>query len=69
MSEVQLHNCLNCDCPETEIPLVALRHAGEQAWICSQCLPVLIHHPQRLAGKLSGADSIPPAPHASHEDR
>lgn len=34
-----------------------------QAWICSQCLPILIHHPQELAGKLSGAESLPPFQH------
>lgn len=68
MSQTQLHTCLNCDRSETEIPLVTLRHAGEQAWICSQCLPVLIHHPQKLAGKLGGAEDIPPASHESHGD-
>lgn len=54
--------CLNCSRLETEIPLVALRHDGEQAWICSQCLPILIHHPQRLTGKLKSAENITPVP-------
>ena len=58
-----LYHCLNCGRSETDIPLVALRHAGQQAWICSQCLPVLIHHPQQLIGKLAGADKIEPAAH------
>ncbi len=62
MSErMAVHNCLNCGRPETQIPLVTLRYAGQPAWICSQCLPVLIHHPERLAGKLEGAEEIPPA--------
>jgi hypothetical protein len=43
--------------------LVSLRHAGNQAWICSQCLPVLIHNPQQLIGKLAGAEKIEPAAH------
>lgn len=55
--------CLNCSRPETVIPLVSLRYAGRQAWICSQCMPVLIHQPERLVGKLAGAEQIPPAPH------
>lgn len=55
--------CLRCERPETAIPLVSLRYKGEQAWICSQCLPVLIHQPQRLSGKLVGAEGIPPADH------
>lgn len=44
--------CLNCVRSEAEIPLVSLRYAGHQAWICSECLPLLIHHRERLAGKL-----------------
>ncbi len=52
--------CLNCRRSETMIPLVSLRYDRNEAWICSQCLPVLIHHPQRLAGKLSGAESMTP---------
>ena len=50
--------CLNCRRAETVIPLVSLRYDGEQAWICSQCLPVLIHEPQKLAGKLRDAERI-----------
>ena len=57
------YRCLNCSRSEADIPLVSLRHAGNQAWICSQCLPVLIHHPQQLIGKLAGAEQIEPAAH------
>ena len=57
------YRCLNCNRPETAIPLVSLRYAGQSAWICSQCLPVLIHQPERLAGKLAGAENIAPAAH------
>ena len=53
--------CLNCNRPETVIPLVSLRYAGSEAWICSQCLPILIHQPQRLAGKITGAENLPAA--------
>ena len=54
--------CLNCKRPETVIPLVNLRYSGRQAWICSQCLPILIHNPQKLAGRLDGAENMNPAP-------
>jgi hypothetical protein len=63
MTQPNLHHCLNCERTENEIPLVSLRYAGGQAWICSQCLPTLIHKPQNLAGKLPGASQIPPAEH------
>ncbi len=56
-------HCLNCQRPELQVPLVALRYGGQPAWICSQCLPVLIHKPQQLAGKLANAESLEPAEH------
>ena len=61
-----LYHCLNCNRPETEIPLVSLRFQGDQAWICSQCLPVLIHQPQQLAGRLAQAENLTPAPSPDH---
>jgi hypothetical protein len=56
-------HCLNCDRTEQEVPLVNLRYAGETRWICSQCFPLLIHQPQRLSGKLPGAEKLPAAAH------
>jgi hypothetical protein len=50
------YRCFNCNRSETEIPLVGLRYAGNQTWVCSQCLPVLIHHPQQVADRLTGAE-------------
>jgi hypothetical protein len=62
MSDSQKINyCLNCNTSENEIPLVNLVFARKPAFICSSCLPVLIHQPQKLVGKLEGADKILPA--------
>lgn len=55
--------CLNCNRSENEVPLVSLRAAGNPAWICPQCMPILIHHPERMAGKLKGADRLSPGAH------
>lgn len=66
MQEINSQQCLNCNRPETEIPLVSLRYAGNEAWICSQCLPTLIHRPEQLAGKLTGAEKFGPAPSHHH---
>ena len=64
MSEEKVvYQCLNCHRPETAIPLISLRYAGSQAWICSGCLPILIHQPQQLVGRLAGAENIAPAAH------
>ena len=61
-NETQL-NCLNCGRSEKDIPLISARYAGDQLWICSSCLPILIHKPERLTGTLKGADMISPSPH------
>lgn len=55
--------CLNCDRSENEIPLMTLAYREESFYICPQCLPVLIHKPQNLAGKLEGADKFTPVNH------
>ena len=62
MNNTETQICLNCKRTENQIPLVSLRYVGGQAWICSQCLPTLIHQPQRLAGKLAGAEGMEAAP-------
>lgn len=50
---ISLEQCLNCNRPETVTPLVSLRYAGSQTWICTHCLPILIHHPDQVVHKLA----------------
>ena len=57
----KINFCLNCNASENGIPLVLLHYAGKPAFICSSCLPILIHQPQKLIGKLAGAERIIPA--------
>lgn len=52
-----LHVCLACGRGEADVPLVVLTHRGVPRWICPQCLPTLIHQPERLEGKLGAADT------------
>jgi hypothetical protein len=59
-------SCLNCEQSEHETPLLYLRYNGDEQWICSQCLPTLIHAPQKLTGKLDNAEQIKPAAHHTH---
>jgi hypothetical protein len=61
----ELH-CLNCEQSERETPLLHLRYSGSDLWMCSQCLPTLIHAPQKLVGKLENAEQIRPALHHKH---
>ena len=58
------YSCINCERSETEVPILRLRFNGEEAAICTSCLPVLIHKPERLVGRLEGAEVIEPSSHA-----
>jgi hypothetical protein len=55
MSEHTTQVCLNCDRSDNDSPLISLRYRSKDAWICSQCMPQLIHHPELLAEKLAKA--------------
>ena len=50
--------CVHCNRSSTEVPLVELKYKDEASWICPQHLPVLIHKPQKLIGKLPGAENL-----------
>jgi hypothetical protein len=46
--------CLYCEQTSDEMPLIRLTFQGKDLWICPQHLPLLIHEPAKLAGKLPG---------------
>jgi hypothetical protein len=56
--------CLACDRTPDETPLLSFEYQGSVRWICPQHLPVLIHHPADLVGKLPGAERLAPANHS-----
>ena len=47
-----VEHCINCAQSEMERPLIQLRFNRREAWVCSGCMPVLIHQPQEMAQKL-----------------
>lgn len=53
--------CLACDRGAEQTPLIALEYRGAQLFICPQHLPVLIHDPSQLIGRLPGAEDLKPA--------
>lgn len=55
--------CMACGRGPDETPLLALEYRGATVWICPQHLPVLIHDPAKLVGKLAGAEHLRPAEH------
>ena len=51
-AEVKMHErgpvyirqrCLRCANGEDQAPLVPIRYQGQSLWICTRCLPALIH--------------------------
>jgi hypothetical protein len=55
--------CLACNRTGREIPLITLDYRGKKFWICPQHLPMLIHDPRSLTGRLPGAEGMEPAEH------
>ena len=55
--------CLACERSQDDVPLVSLVYRGVAHWICPQHLPLLIHDPAQLAGKIEGAERMEPAEH------
>ena len=38
-----VQRCFRCDTGEDQAPLVPVRHQGQSLWVCTRCLPALIH--------------------------
>ncbi|HET7089863.1 MAG TPA: hypothetical protein VFL17_14595 [Anaerolineae bacterium] len=55
--------CINCERSVGEVPLIPIVHRDGPAHICPQCLPILIHQPDALTGKLAGVESLQPHEH------
>ena len=55
--------CVHCERTVEQVPLIPMHTRDGQAYICPQCMPVLIHRPQQLADKLSGAAALTPHEH------
>jgi hypothetical protein len=55
--------CVECNRTGQQVPLITLEYRDKRFWICPQHLPMLIHDPKILAGKLPGAEDMEPAEH------
>lgn len=60
MNNEKLEICISCDRPENVVPLVSITFAKNATWICTQCLPTLIHDPNKLADKFANMDTDNP---------
>ena len=55
--------CIHCQRTVDEVPLMPVKFQETKSWICPQHLPILIHKPQVLAGKLPGVENLTPEGH------
>jgi hypothetical protein len=55
--------CVACGRDTSETPLIRLDFRGGTFAICPQHLPILIHDPAQLVGRLPGAETLAPAEH------
>jgi hypothetical protein len=55
--------CVYCERDHKEVPLLQMQYQGKTYWICPEHLPVLIHKPAQLAGKLPGVEKLSPGQH------
>ena len=62
-TDASAQQCLACQCGPQDTPLIPLEYRGSRLWICPQHLPILIHDPTSLVGKLDGAEDLKPADH------
>lgn len=63
MCEEHQKQCLACERGSDVTPLIPLEYREQRIWICPQHLPVLIHDPGQLIGRLAGAENLRPAEH------
>lgn len=50
--------CIACNTTNQQAPLLQFDYQDQEYYICPQHLPVLIHHPEELIGKMPGAETF-----------
>ena len=50
--------CIYCDQSSEDVPLISFEYHERIYWICPQHLPILIHKPAQLAGKVPGLENL-----------
>ncbi|HDD54878.1 MAG TPA: hypothetical protein ENG59_01375 [Chloroflexi bacterium] len=61
MTGIQNHTCIHCGKADSQVPLIVFNYQGGEFRICTEHLPVLIHNPGDLTGKLPDAENLAPA--------
>jgi len=59
----QTHTCIHCGRDDSQVPVLLFYYQGKEHNICTEHLPVLIHKPKELTGKLPDMDKLNPVEH------
>jgi len=59
----EMKKCINCDRSDQQVPLLVMEYQDRDLHICPQCLPLLIHKPEKLSQKLPGMQPGKPVEH------
>jgi hypothetical protein len=62
----KVEKCIFCEQNSEQVPLIKFQFRKNDLAICPQHLPVLIHDPSKLIGKLPGAEDLNPADESHH---
>ena len=60
MTENNTRTCVHCGQDESQVPLILFYYQDQERYICTEHLPVLIHNPMELTGKLPDMDKLNP---------
>jgi len=63
MTTTDRPRCVACDRGSDLTPLIRVEFRDSAFHICPQHLPLLIHDPSQLIGRLPGAETLSPAEH------
>ena len=58
MTEINKPTCLHCNRDNTQVPLLDFNYKDTRFWICTEHLPILLHRPEELTGKLPDAENL-----------
>jgi hypothetical protein len=58
--------CIYCERSSADVPLIPFEYRGKPYAICPQHLPILIHKPAQLAGRLPGLEKLSGPDEAHH---
>ena len=57
MKEFPVEVCFNCERTDAQVPITDWQYQGNRLWVCSQCMPLLIHKLDQVVAAWEGESS------------